>query len=157
MVAWTSQASPLGPLLLIASDHGLAGVYFEQHKYFRGVDGKQDHGHPILKMAMGQLTDYFEGRLKRFDLPLDLRGTAFQLKIWKQLLSIPFGQPSTYSRVALEAACPEAVRAVGTAIGRNPVSIIVPCHRVLRTGGKLAGYAGGLERKRYLLALEERQ
>ena len=157
MIAWTRMESPLGPLLLAASDRGLLGLHFEQHKYFEGVDGIEDARHPVLELAAAQLRGYFSGGLRRFDLPLDLRGTDFQLRIWQRLLTIPFGEPSTYLDVARTASCAHAVRAVGTAIGRNPVSIIVPCHRVLRSSGALAGYAGGLERKRYLLALEERR
>ena len=158
MIAWTRHVSPLGPLLLCASERGLTGLYFEPHRHFAGVeclDGVEDPEQPLLKQACAQLDEYFSGVRKDFDLPLDLRGTLFQTGVWQQLQKIPRGQRSTYSRIAYQVSNSHAVRAVGAAIGRNPLCIIVPCHRVLRSDGGLAGYAGGLERKRYLLALEE--
>jgi methylated-DNA-[protein]-cysteine S-methyltransferase len=157
MISWKRHPSPLGPLLLAVSARGLCGLTFSEHKYFKGVAGDEDPAHPILQSAARQLDEYFAGGLTQFDLPLDLDGTPFQLLVWESLRQIPFGVPSTYRQQAALAQNPLAVRAVGSAIGRNPVSIIVPCQRVLRTGGALAGYAGGLERKRYLLALEARQ
>lgn len=156
MICYTEHVSPLGTLLLAASDKGLCGVYFEQHKYFNGPQGWQrDDGHPHLRNAQRQLDEYFAGRRERFELALDLNGTPFQRAVWQELLALPFGTTSSYSVIAQRVGRAEAVRAAGTAIGRNPVSIIVPCHRVLGTTGALSGYAGGLERKQRLLALEE--
>jgi methylated-DNA-[protein]-cysteine S-methyltransferase len=156
MICYTEYASPLGTLLLAASDKGLCGLYFEQHKYF---DGPQDwlhsDDHPVLREAKHQLDEYFAGKRERFTLALDLQGTPFQRAVWQALLDLPFGATGTYTAIAQHVGRVAAVRATGTAIGRNPVSIIVPCHRVLGASGALSGYAGGLERKQYLLALEE--
>lgn len=147
--------SPLGELVLAATDHGLCGLYFEQHRYFRGTDGWQhDPAHRHLRAAMQQLDDYFAGLRTVFDLPLDLVGTPFQRSVWQALGRIDYGSTSSYGDQAARIDRPAAVRAVGTAIGRNPVSIIVPCHRVLARHGALSGYAGGLARKQFLLDLE---
>lgn len=155
-IHYTEHPSPLGTLLLAATDQGLCGLYFEEHKYFKGSDGwRHDPGHPHLRNAADQLDDYFKGRRTAFDVALDVQGTEFQRAVWKELLMLPFGRTTTYGAVAQRIANPKAIRAAGTAIGRNPVSIIVPCHRVIGTSGSLSGYAGGLDRKRYLLALEE--
>lgn len=155
MTYYTEHESPLGTLLLAATDAGLCGLYFEQHKYFDGPQGwRRDPEHPILRKTISQLDDYFAGRLMRFDIELDLRGTSFQQSVWAALQALPFGDTSTYQAIAHVISKPNAVRAAGTAIGRNPISIIVPCHRVVGVSGALSGYAGGLDRKRYLLALE---
>jgi methylated-DNA-[protein]-cysteine S-methyltransferase len=155
MNSYIDYPSPLGKLLLAASEHGLRGLYFEQHKYFDGPgDWQRDPGHPLLQSAARQLDEYFAGKRKRFDIVLDLQGTPFQRTVWNELLALPFGATATYQAIAQRIANPNAVRAVGTAIGRNPVSIIVPCHRVLGAAGALSGYAGGLERKRLLLGFE---
>jgi methylated-DNA-[protein]-cysteine S-methyltransferase len=155
MIHYQMHASPLGSLLLAASERGLCGLYFDLHRHFKGPRGwiVADH-HPHLRRAAEQLDDYFAGRRKSFDLPLDLAGTPFQQKVWERLSQVPYGATDSYLRHAQAVGAGHAVRAVGTAIGRNPVSIIVPCHRILAGNGALAGYAGGLERKRYLLALE---
>jgi methylated-DNA-[protein]-cysteine S-methyltransferase len=156
MISYTEHASPLGTLLLAASDKGLCGVYFEQHKYFNGPLGwRRNDSHPHLCSTQRQLDEYFAGKRERFDLALDLNGTPFQCAVWRELLALPFGRTTSYSAIAQGVGRAAAVRAAGTAIGRNPVSIIVPCHRVLGTSGALSGYAGGLERKQRLLALEE--
>lgn len=156
MIHYTEHESPLGTLLLAASERGLCGLYFEEHKYFSGPQGwTRTDDHPLLREAVRQLDEYFANRRTRFDIPLDLQGTPFQQSVWAALLSLRFGDTSTYRAIAETVANPRAIRAAGTAIGRNPVSIIVPCHRVLCVSGALSGYAGGLERKRYLLALEE--
>lgn len=155
MTSYTEHPSPLGTLLLAATDQGLCGLYFEEHKYFSGPgEWMRSDAHPHLRQAAKELDEYFAGRRTRFDVPLDLRGTPFQQSVWEALQSLSFGDTSTYLAIATRIANPKAVRATGTAIGRNPVSIIVPCHRVLGVSGALSGYAGGLERKRYLLALE---
>jgi methylated-DNA-[protein]-cysteine S-methyltransferase len=156
MIYYTEHSSPLGTLLLAASDNGLCGVYFEQHKYFNGPQGwSRSSAHPHLRTAQRQLDEYFAGERDRFEIPLDLYGTPFQRAVWEELIALPFGATTSYSAIAQRTGRAAAVRAAGTAIGRNPVSIIVPCHRVLGTSGALSGYAGGLERKRYLLAWEE--
>jgi methylated-DNA-[protein]-cysteine S-methyltransferase len=153
--SFIEHSSPLGTLLLAATDHGLCGLYFEQHKYFDGPqDWRRDPAHPLLQRAAQQLDEYFAGRRTAFDVPLDLSGTPFQQAVWEQLQALPFAATTTYQQIAHRVARPNAVRAAGTAIGRNPVSIIVPCHRVLGASGALSGYAGGLERKRFLLGLE---
>jgi methylated-DNA-[protein]-cysteine S-methyltransferase len=158
MIHYTEYESPLGKLLLAATDRGLCGLYFEEHKYFKGTQGWQrDDGHPRLRNAARQLDEYFTGRRKEFDIALDMPGTAFQRAVWNELSQLPFGATATYQAIAQRIANPKAIRAAGTAIGRNPVSIIVPCHRVVGTSGSLSGYAGGLERKRYLLAHEEQR
>ena len=156
MISYTEYQSPLGSLLLAASERGLCGLYFEQHKYFTGPQGwRHDGAQPHLCAAANQLDDYFAGRRRCFELALDLRGTPFQQDVWHALQALPFGATTTYGAIAQGIANPKAIRAAGTAIGRNPVSIIVPCHRVVGATGSLSGYAGGLERKRFLLALEE--
>jgi methylated-DNA-[protein]-cysteine S-methyltransferase len=157
MISYTEYRSPLGTVLLAATERGLCGLYFEQHKYFKGTQGWQrDDGHAHLQRATAQLEEYFAGRRTEFDLALDMQGTPFQQAVWKELMQLPFGSTGTYQGIAERVANPKAVRAAGTAIGRNPVSIIVPCHRVLGASGGLSGYAGGLERKQYLLTLEGR-
>lgn len=155
MIHYRMHASPLGSLLLAASEQGLCGLYFEEHRHFRGAQGWEEmHDHPHLQRAAEQLDDYFAGKRRVFDLPLDLAGTPFQQKVWAQLPQVPYGATASYLLHARAVGAGHAVRAVGTAIGRNPVSIIVPCHRIVGSDGALAGYAGGLERKRYLLAFE---
>jgi methylated-DNA-[protein]-cysteine S-methyltransferase len=154
-ITYLEHASPVGTLLLAASDAGLRGIYFEQHKYFNGPgDWQRATENPHLDATRLQLDEYFAGRRQRFNVKLDLAGTAFQRAVWEALRTLEFGQRSSYARIAAQIANPDAVRAVGTAIGRNPVSIIVPCHRVLGSTGGLSGYAGGLERKQFLLAHE---
>lgn len=156
MIYYTEHPSPLGTLVLAASEQGLSGVYFEQHKYFNGPTGwHRDNGQTHLRNAAHQLDEYFANERSTFDLALDMRGTPFQLAVWGVLQTLPFGATTSYGDIARRLANPQAVRATGTAIGRNPVSIIVPCHRVLGTSGALSGYAGGLTRKQYLLTLEK--
>lgn len=148
--------SPLGPMLLAATPRGLAGVWFEGQRHGPDSSGwREEPGHPVLQQATHQLADYFGGRRTTFDLPLDLQtGTPFQQSVWRALLDIPPGITTSYARLSHSIGKPAACRAVGAAVGRNPVSIVVPCHRVLGTGGALTGYAGGLERKSALLRLE---
>lgn len=152
--------SPLGRITLAATDRGLAGLWFEGQKHWPlQMTGSHDwpahDGHPVLKLACLQLAGYFAGSRTAFDLPLDLSGgTAFQQAVWQVLLAIPSGGTASYGDVSRRAGTPAAVRAVGAAIGRNPVSIVVPCHRVIGAGGSLTGYAGGLHRKTALLTLE---
>lgn len=151
--------TPLGAITLARSERGLCGAWFDDQRdappasRFRPELLQPDD--PVLTAARGQLKAYFEGRSSRFDLPLDLgSGTPFQQSVWKALLTLGHGQLGSYSAVAQRLNKPQAVRAVGGAIGRNPVSIIVPCHRVLGSKGQLTGYSGGLWRKQALLRLE---
>ena len=152
--------SPLGQIQLACTDHGLCGVWFvtEQKHAPAGENFSPDQHRPddpLLRLSTEQLQAYFGGRLLRFDVPLDLRaGTPFQQAVWQALLSIPHGRTGSYLALASALGKPSATRAVGAAVGRNPVSIIVPCHRVLGSTGQLTGYAGGLWRKQALLQLE---
>ncbi len=158
LTAPTAQAhhdTPLGRVLLARTDAGLAGLWFEGQKWhpapFAAPERPDD---PLLREAAAQLTAYFDGQRVRFDLPLDLQGSTFQRRVWSALCEIACGQTQTYAAVARRIGAPAAVRAVGAAIGRNPLCVIVPCHRVVGTSGQLTGYAGGLARKRALLELE---
>jgi methylated-DNA-[protein]-cysteine S-methyltransferase len=148
--------SPVGELTLIASDHGLAAILWENDRPGRvRLDVvAEDPKHPILVETERQLAEYFAGRRKAFDLTLDFAGTEFQNKVWRALLTIPFGETRTYAEIARQIGQPKAVRAVGAANGRNPISIVTPCHRVIGSSGKLTGFAGGLEVKAQLLRLE---
>lgn len=152
----THWQGPLGEMIIAASEQGIAGIWFEGQKHLPDHSAWPiDDEHPLLKHALAQLREYFDGRRASFDMPLDLRfGTAFQQSVWQALLAIPHGGKTTYATLSREIGAPQAVRAVGAAVGRNPVSIVVPCHRVLGTGGSLTGYAGGLHRKSALLKLE---
>lgn len=152
----TRYESPLGTMLLAASDRGLAGVWFLGQRHGPDSSGwREDPRHPVLREAVAQLAAYFAGERTDFDLPLDLQaGTAFQQSVWDALLAIPSGGTTSYAELARRLGKPQAARAIGAAVGRNPVSIVVPCHRVLGTDGTLTGYAGGLERKTALLQLE---
>lgn len=152
-------ASPLGPLLLSASAQGLCGVWFWDQKHLPAwVDPSlpDSPDHPVLRQAAQQLQAYFAGEPVDFDLPLDLRaGSEFQQAVWHALLDIPRGETTSYGEVGRRIGRADAVRAVGAAVGRNPIGIIVPCHRVLGANGSLTGYAGGLPRKVALLRLEQ--
>lgn len=149
--------SPLGQLSLVASQRGICGIYFHDQRSYHGTqDWQAAPHHALLRRAARQLDEYFAGQRRTFDLPLDLavRGTAFQRDVWQALLDIRYGSTSSYGQHAQQIARPRAVRAVGAAIGKNPVSIVVPCHRVVGSNGALTGYDGGLDRKRFLLQLE---
>jgi methylated-DNA-[protein]-cysteine S-methyltransferase len=158
MIFYCEYASPLGVLQLVASEHGMRGIYFDEHRHFKGKGGDWRHepAHACLTQTARQLQEYFAGTRMEFDVPLDLQGTPFQQSVWKELQAIPYGSTISYAQQAQRLGKPLATRAVGAANGRNPVSIIVPCHRVVGAGGAVTGYAGGLERKRALLALEAR-
>jgi len=149
-------ASPVGLLTLVASSDGLAAILWENDdpRRVRLNLVARDEDHPILLQAERQLEEYFSGRRKAFDLKLDFAGTEFQKKVWRALLTIPFGETRSYAQIARQIGSPKAVRAVGAANGRNPVSIVAPCHRVVGSTGKLTGFAGGLETKAHLLGLE---
>lgn len=158
--ACTAQAlidTPLGRVRLARTARGLAGLWFEGQKHHPGELPARHHSDdPQLREAATQLQRYFAGTFTRFDLPLDLLGTPFQRAVWQALLRIPVGRTCSYGELAQAIGKPAAARAVGAAVGRNPVSLVVPCHRVLGAGGALTGYAGGVERKRVLLELERR-
>ncbi len=149
--------SPLGDVLLAATPQGLAGVWFV-HRQEHLPDSSQwvtNNAHPTLMAAATQLREYFDGQRQTFEIQLQPAwGTAFQRAVWQALQRIPYGHTSTYGDLARDIDNPKAVRAVGAAIGQNPHSIIVPCHRVLGANGSLTGFAGGLDRKKHLLALE---
>ncbi len=147
--------SPLGPLLIARTLRGLAGAWFGEQKHHPCAwDVPEVPMDPLLHRAKDQLEHYFAGEATVFDLPLDLHGTPFQRSVWQALLRIKPGLTSSYGEIAAQVGVPRAARAVGAAVGRNPVSIIVPCHRVLGAAGALTGYAGGLARKVALLDLE---
>ena len=152
-----AMATPVGRLTLVATDEGLAAVLWENDRPGRvRLDvGRQDDEHPVLRDAERQLQEYFEGQRTDFELRLDLTGTVFQRKVWEALRTIPFGETRSYREVAEQIGSPRAVRAVGAANGRNPVSIVAPCHRVIGTSGALTGFAAGLDIKARLLALEQ--
>ncbi len=156
--ACTAQAlidTPMGRVRLARTGRGLAGLWFEGQKHHPGeLDVPMRNDDPLLREAAAQLQRYFTGTLARFELPLDLQGTPFQRSVWQALLRIPSGRTCSYGELARRVGAPAAVRAVGAAVGRNPASLVVPCHRVLGADGSLNGYAGGIERKRALLALE---
>jgi methylated-DNA-[protein]-cysteine S-methyltransferase len=155
MIFFTEQKTPLGAMLLATTERGIRGIYFPGQKHFSGTQGwRSAASHPHLQQAALQLEEYFSHLRTRFDVPLDLGGTEFQQAVWQRLLDIPFGQTTTYAQHALSIGRPKALRAVSAAIGRNPVSIIVPCHRVIGSDGSATGYAGGIHRKLRLLDLE---
>jgi methylated-DNA-[protein]-cysteine S-methyltransferase len=156
MKAHTVVDSPVGPLTLVDEDGALAGLYLHDARH-RPLDGAfGPRADDVLPAARAQLAAYFAGELREFDLPLATTGTPFQQEVWAALRSVPYGRTCTYGELAAAVGRPAAVRAVGAANGRNPLSVVVPCHRVVGAGGALTGYAGGLERKAYLLALESR-
>jgi methylated-DNA-[protein]-cysteine S-methyltransferase len=148
--------SPVGRLKLVASDCGLAAILWENDNPRRVPLNivAEEPDHPILVATETQLREYFSGERQTFSVPLDFGGTEFQNQVWQALLAIPFGETRTYTEIARQIGKPAAVRAVGAANGRNPISIIAPCHRVLGSSGQLTGFAGGLPAKAHLLALE---
>ena len=155
--------TPLGVVWLWATDQGLCSLGFgdtvkrkELHRLVKyGIETPRPVTTDLLEETRAQLQAYFRRSLKKFDLPLDLRGTDFQHLVWLQLLEIPYGQTTTYGEIAAVLGRPKATRAVGQAVGANPVSLVVPCHRVVGANGKLIGYGGGIERKAALLELEQ--
>jgi methylated-DNA-[protein]-cysteine S-methyltransferase len=151
--------SPLGELTLVAENDALAGVYFRHHwhrpaagSFGPRVDAESDC---LLAVARAQLTDYLSGERSDFDLPIALRGDELRHRVWKMLIAIPYGDTVTYGELAAALADGTTAQEVGQAVGRNPLSVVVPCHRVVGKNGQLTGYAGGLERKQFLLDLEE--
>ena len=151
-------ASPVGRLTLVATDDGLAAILWQNDRALRvrlELDAEDDR-HPVLVEAERQLQEYFAGRRKTFALKLDVSGTAFQRRVWNALMTIPFGETRSYAQIAKQIGNPAASRAVGAANGKNPLSIVAPCHRVVGSSGALTGFAGGLDAKARLLALEGR-
>jgi methylated-DNA-[protein]-cysteine S-methyltransferase len=148
--------SPVGRLTLVATDDGVAAILWENDRpnRVRLNIGAEDNQHPRLVEAERQLTQYFSGERRDFDVALDVSGTPFQRRVWTALMTIPFGETRSYKEIATQIGSPAAVRAVGAANGRNPVSIITPCHRVIGATGELTGFAGGLDTKARLLGLE---
>jgi methylated-DNA-[protein]-cysteine S-methyltransferase len=154
--AFKIVSSRVGLLKLVANDLALVAILWENDdpKRVRLGSVVEDVDHPILCLAEQQLGEYFAGARKSFDLPLDFAGTPFQKKVWSELLNIPFGQTRTYGQIANAIGKPRAFRAVGAANGKNPISIVAPCHRVIGKDGSLTGFAGGLEAKECLLGIE---
>lgn len=155
-LAATRFASPVGDLTLVASEAGLVAVLWSDDDPRRVVLGPMDArpADPVLRIAADQLSAYFAGERRVFDIPLDWRGTDFQTSVWAALLTIPYGETRSYGALAQAIGRPGAARAVGAANGRNPISIIAPCHRVVGSTGLLTGFAGGMAAKAHLLALE---
>ena len=155
-LSFMEMASPVGLLKLVAHDTALVAVLWENEdpKRVRLAELVEDKKHPILLETQKQLNEYFSGQRQVFDLPLDFEGTEFQEKVWQALLTIPFGETRSYKQIAEQIGNPKSVRAVGAANGKNPISIIAPCHRVIGASGKLVGFAGGLENKDILLKIE---
>ena len=156
---FTRINSPVGTLKLIASDRALVAVVWRDHTAGQVPEDHavESRAHPLLKATEQQLGEYFAGDRREFDLPIELLGTDFQRSVWTALRTIPYGQTRSYADIARQIGQPTAMRAVGAANGRNPVSIIVPCHRVIGTSGALTGFGGGLDAKAKLLALESPQ
>lgn len=146
---YTSMESPLGRIVLISSDTHLKSLSFSDEQ----IEGSDNLPGILLKTTV-QLNEYFAGTRRKFDLKLDPDGTEFQKQVWKLLLNVTYGNTESYREIALKLGSALNTRAVGTANGKNPISIIVPCHRIIGSDGKLVGYAGGLERKRWLLLHE---
>ncbi|ELQ17291.1 methylated-DNA--protein-cysteine methyltransferase [Pseudomonas fluorescens BRIP34879] len=155
---YTLMPSPVGQLTLVARAGKLAAILWETERANRVRLGDliETGDNPVLLETERQLTEYFAGTRNHFELELDFVGTDFQKQVWQALLTIPFGETRSYSQIASQIGNPTAVRAVGAANGRNPISIIAPCHRVIGASGTLTGFAGGLEAKQYLLTLENR-
>jgi len=154
--SYKTMKSPVGVLKLVASERGLVAILWQNERPNRVRLGPltEDKNHPILLEAERQLNDYFAGKRDRFSLRFDFAGTEFQKSVWRALLAIPFGATPSYGEIARQIGHPTAARAVGAAIGRNPISIMVPCHRVIGSTGKLTGFAGGLDIKASLLKHE---
>ncbi|MEM7007971.1 MAG: methylated-DNA--[protein]-cysteine S-methyltransferase [Thermodesulfobacteriota bacterium] len=155
---YTNMTSPVGKLTLVADEHNLCAICFPNQKPDKRKfpNLKKNENLRVLKSSVNQLSDYFAGKTQKFDLPLRPVGTDFQENVWKALRSIKYGKTVSYGDIAKKIGNPKAVRAVGSAIGKNPLSIIVPCHRVIGANGKLTGFAGGLKTKEFLLNFESK-
>ncbi|MEC9282994.1 MAG: methylated-DNA--[protein]-cysteine S-methyltransferase [Bdellovibrionota bacterium] len=156
MIEWIKVTSPIGDLYILSEDEYLCGISWDQ-SFFEKVENKKSTSSPkkqILLEAKRQLQEYFSGARESFELPLSPRGTEFQSKVWKQLQKIPYGKTKSYGEIAVKIKNPKAMRAVGMANRCNPIPIIIPCHRVIGSNGKLTGFAGGLDLKKKLLDFE---
>ena len=149
--------TPIGPLLIAGDDAGLRFLLFSRGRKPVETEAGWEPDRGLLKEPVKQLTAYFAGRLRAFDVPLAPQGTPFQMEVWRSLCDIPYGETTSYGELARRIGNPKAVRAVGLANGSNPISIIIPCHRVIGSNGSLVGYGGGLPIKQALLALERGQ
>lgn len=149
----------LGDLMVVATATHLVGIYFPNHKHGPQLPGdwKLNPKHPVLRQACEEIREYLSGTRTVFSVPISFEGTAFQREIWRQIALIPFGQTISYSELAQCAKVPKAVRAAGAATGKNPLSIVVPCHRIVGKNGDMTGFAGGLDRKKGLLKIEGRR
>jgi methylated-DNA-[protein]-cysteine S-methyltransferase len=154
MITFTTESSPIGELTLVGDGESLTGVYMTEHRHRPPLPDGARRDPAAFAGAREQLGEYFAGERTSFDLPLRMDGTEFQREVWDALLDIAYGETESYGELAQRIGRPDAVRAVGLANGRNPISIVVPCHRVIGASGSLTGYGGGLERKRFLLELE---
>jgi methylated-DNA-[protein]-cysteine S-methyltransferase len=152
--SFDSVATPLGPVLVVFSGDDLVGLYFDGHARTPPRSGRNGGPAAPMRALTDQLDEYFRGARTRFDVALRFEGTPFQIAVWSALIEVPFGQTSTYSHLAERIGRPRAARAVGAANGQNPISIVVPCHRLIGASGDLTGYGWGLERKQSLLELE---
>lgn len=163
-IFYTEMDSPIGPLTIVATTRGLCNIEFGQlddvHLTLTGwlkkhyLKGEVLYNDELLQPVVDSLNEYFTGKRRSFDLDLDLYGTPFQKKIWQELLKVEYGTTKSYKDIAQAICAPKAIRAIGTAIGRNPLPIIVPCHRVIGSNGALVGYNGGLDKKQKLLTIE---
>lgn len=158
MIYYANIDSPINELLLVSDGDSLCGLYMQPAaaKQNHAIEGKSDSCLGIFKNTMLQLEEYFQGERFQFEIPLSMQGREFQLAVWQELRKIPYGSSRTYGELAKQLGNPNASRAVGAANGRNPISIIVPCHRVIGQNGSLTGFSGGLQRKQYLLSLESK-
>jgi methylated-DNA-[protein]-cysteine S-methyltransferase len=156
MTRFKRFASPLGPVLATANERGINGIYFvgQRHEIDIGRDWREERDDPVLAECARQLGEYFEAKRREFDLPLAAAGSDFQQRVWREIARIPFGETISYAELARRAGAAGSARAAGAATGRNPLSIVVPCHRVVGSDGSLTGYAGGLHRKTRLLEIE---
>ena len=151
---YTMMDCPVGSLFIQGDGHAVTGLYLPRHKHWSGPDPSLRQANEHFGVVREQLAEYFAGARQNFDVPVKLAGTPFQQRVWEELVKIPFGTTISYAQLAVRVGKPTAVRAVGAANGRNPVSILVPCHRVVGANGKLTGYAGGMAKKEWLLAWE---
>ena len=155
-VYYTHEETPIGRIRLRACDRGLIALDHINQQEPLDEEWVMDESHPILVQAISELSEYFEGKRKTFETPLAPRGTGFQLEVWQALQAIPYAETASYSDIADEINNPKAVRAVGSANGKNPLSIFIPCHRIVGKNGSLTGYAGGLDNKSILLKIEQK-
>lgn len=156
MIRYCHIATSLGAMYATTTDDALSGLYFDGGRHAPTIDPRwvEDASHAALRACATQLSEFIAGKRVAFDLPIAPAGTPFQRRVWAEIAKIPFGETLSYAELARRAGAPGAARAAGAATGRNPLSIVVPCHRVVGSSGRLTGYAGGLDRKRHLLEIE---